>query len=199
MTGTPGRPLSAELSEQLLAVAVDILAEDGWSRLNSDRIAARARAGKAGIYRRWSSMPVMVREAVSRFDLVPVPDDTGSLRGDLLALLARWTEPLNRQERATASIVGASRFDDDLRAALDAALGQPLTAAVTELGQRALERGELTDPARLLLLGSVLEAFWWQRFTAAGDGAMEQVQVERIVDDVMLPAAGLPAGAPAAV
>jgi AcrR family transcriptional regulator len=199
MTGTPGRPLSAELSEQLLAVAVDILAEDGWSRLNSDRIAARARAGKAGIYRRWSSMPVMVREAVSRFDLVPVPDDTGSLRGDLLALLARWTEPLNRQERATASIVGASRFDDDLRAALDAALGQPLTAAVTELGQRALERGELTDPARLLLLGSVLEAFWWQRLTAAGDGAMEQVQVERIVDDVMLPAAGLPAGAPAVV
>jgi AcrR family transcriptional regulator len=199
MTGTPGRPLSAELSEQLLAVAVDILAEDGWSRLNSDRIAARARAGKAGIYRRWPSMPVMVREAVSRFDLVPVPDDTGSLRGDLLALLARWTEPLNRQERATASIVGASRFDDDLRAALDAALGQPLTAAVTELGQRALQREELTDPGRLLLLGSVLEAFWWQRFTAAGDGAMEQVQVERIVDDVMLPAAGLPAGAPAAV
>jgi AcrR family transcriptional regulator len=198
MTGTPGRPLSAELSEQLLAVAVDILAEDGWSRLNSDRIAARARAGKAGIYRRWPSMPVMVREAVSRFDLVPVPDDTGSLRGDLLALLARWTHPLDRQERATASIVGASRFDDDLRAGLDAALGQPLTAAVTELGQRALQRQELSDPARLLLLGSVLEAFWWQRFAAAGDGPMEPLQVERIVDDVLLPAAGLPAGTPTA-
>jgi AcrR family transcriptional regulator len=196
MTGTPGRPLSAELSGQLLAVAVDILAEDGWSRLNSDRIAARARAGKAGIYRRWPSMPVLVREAVSRFDLVPMPDDTGSLRGDLLALLERWTRPLDRQERATASIVGASRFDDDLRAGLDAAIGQPLTAAVTELGQRALRREELTDPARLLLLGSVLEAFWWQRFTATGDGAMEPEQVERIVDDVMLPAAGLPATAP---
>ena len=196
MTGTPGRPLSAELSEQLLAVAVDILAEDGWSRLNSDRIAARARAGKAGIYRRWPSMPVMVREAVSRFDLVPVPRDTGSLRGDLLALLERWTQPLDQQERATASIVGAARFDDDLRAGLDTALGRPLTAAVTELGQRALEREELTDPARLLLLGSVLEAFWWQRFAAAGDGAMEPERVERIVDDVMLPAAGMSAGAP---
>ena len=195
MTGTPGRPLSAELSEQLLAVAVDILAEDGWSRLNSDRIAARARAGKAGIYRRWPSMPVMVREAVSRFDLVPMPEDTGSLRGDLLALLERWTLPLDREERATASIVGASRFDDDLRAGLDVAIGQPLTAAVTELGQRALRREEITDPARLLLLGSVLEAFWWQRFTATGDGAMELEQVERIVDDVMLPAAGLPAAA----
>jgi AcrR family transcriptional regulator len=195
MTGTPGRPLSVELSEQLLSVAVDILAEDGWSRLNSDRIAARARAGKAGIYRRWPSMPVLVREAVSRFDLVPVPDDTGSLRGDLLALLERWTQPLDRQERATASIVGAARFDDDLRAGLDAAIGRPLTAAVTELGQRALLRGELSDPARLLMFGSVLEAFWWQRFAASGDGAMELDQLERIVDDVMLPAAGLPVGA----
>jgi AcrR family transcriptional regulator len=198
VTGTPGRPLSAELSEQLLAVAVDILAEDGWSRLNSDRIAARARAGKAGIYRRWPSMPVLVREAVSRFDLVPVPEDTGSLRGDLIALLGRWTEPLDREERATASIVGAARFDDDLRAGLDAALGRPLTAAVTELGQRAMEREELVDPARLMLLGSVLEAFWWQRFASAGDGAMEPERVERIVDEVMLPAAGLPAGAPQA-
>jgi AcrR family transcriptional regulator len=199
VTGTPGRPLSAELSEQLLAVAVDILAEDGWSRLNSDRIAARARAGKAGIYRRWSSMPVLVREAVSRFELVPVPGDTGSLRGDLLALLERWTRPLDREERATASLVGAARFDDDLRTALDAALSRPLTAAVTELGHRALERGELDDPSRLLLLGSVLEAFWWQRFAAAGDGAMDPERVERIVDDVLLPAAGLPAGATAAV
>ena len=195
MTGTPGRPLSAELSEQLMKVAVDILAEDGWSRLNSDRIAARARAGKAGIYRRWPSMPALVREAVCRFDLVPVPDDAGSLRADLLALLERWTEPLDRQERAVAAIVGAARFDDDLRAALDAALVQPLTAAVTELGRRALEREEVLQAGRLLLLGSVLEAFWWQRFTATGDGAMDFDRVLRVVDDVLLPAAGVPAEA----
>ena len=67
MTGTPGRPLSAELSEQLLSVAVDILAEEGWGRLNSDRIAARARAGKAGIYRRWPTMAALARHAIGRF------------------------------------------------------------------------------------------------------------------------------------
>ena len=191
MTGTPGRPLSAELSEQLMAVAVDILAEDGWSRLNSDRIAGRARAGKAGIYRRWPSMSVLVRDAVSRFDLVHVPEDTGSLRGDLLALLDRWTRPLDRQERATAAIVGAARFDDDLRVGLDSALVRPLTAAVAEIGQRAVDRAEVRDPARLLLLGSVLEAFWWQRFTVSGDGATEAERVLRIVDEVLLPAAGV--------
>ena len=157
MTGTPGRPLSAELSEQLLSVAVDILAQEGWSRLNSDRIAARARAGKAGIYRRWPSMSALARHAVGRFTLVSLPEDTGSLRGDLLALTSRWT--------------------------------QPLEAVVAELGARCDARGEALDGTRLALLGSVLEAFWWQRYTAAGDGAMTQARVEQVVDEVLMPIA----------
>ncbi|RBY84478.1 TetR-like C-terminal domain-containing protein [Blastococcus sp. TF02A-30] len=187
MTGTPGRPLSAELSEQLLSVAVDILADEGWGRLNSDRVAARARAGKAGIYRRWPTMAALARSAVSRFQLVPVPEDTGSLGSDLRALVDRWGTPLDREERAVASIVGAARHEEDLRAGLDAALVAPLAAAVAEIGARATGRGEEIAPARLALLGSVLEAFWWQRFTAAGDGAMLAEQVDRVVDEVLVP------------
>jgi AcrR family transcriptional regulator len=187
MTGTPGRPLSAELSEQLLSVAVDILAEEGWGRLNSDRIAARARAGKAGIYRRWPTMAALARSAVGRFRLVAVPEDTGSLRSDLRALVDRWGTPLDREERAAASLVGAARHEEELRAGLDAALVSPLAAAVTEMGERAARRGEEVDANRLALLGSVLEAFWWQRFTAAGDGAMLAEQVDRVVDEVLVP------------
>ena len=193
MTGTPGRPLSAELSEQLVAVAVDILAQEGWSRLNSDRIAARARAGKAGIYRRWPSMAALARHAVGRFRLVALPADTGTLRSDLLALTACWSQPLTREERAAASLVGAARHDDDLRAGLDEALVRPLAGVVAELGARSAARGEPIDETRLALLGSVLEAFWWQRYTAAGDGAMTPGRVQQVVDDVLLPIA-LPAG-----
>ena len=190
MTGTPGRPLSAELSEQLISVAVDILAEEGWGRLNSDRIAARARAGKAGIYRRWPTMAALARSAVGRFDLVPTPPAGDSLREDLSGLVARWTQPLDRQERAVASLVGAARHEEDLRAGLDDALVRPLALAVAELGRRATERGEPVDPSRLALLGSVLEAFWWQRYTAAGDGAMTAEQVDHVIDDVLLPIVG---------
>jgi AcrR family transcriptional regulator len=189
VTGTPGRPLSTELSEQLISVAVDILAEEGWGRLNSDRIAARARAGKAGIYRRWPTMAALARSAVSRFNLVtPVPAGN-SLREDLLGLVARWTRPLDREERAVASIVGAARHEEELRAGLDDALVRPLAAAVAEIGAHAAERGEPIEPSRLALLGSVLEAFWWQRYTASGDGAMTPRQVELVVDDVLLPLA----------
>jgi len=187
MTGTPGRPLSAELSEQLLSVAVDILAEEGWGRLNSDRIAARARAGKAGIYRRWPAMAALARHAVGRFELVALPDDGGSLRADLIALAERWTRPLDREERAVASIVGAARHEEELREGLDTALVRPLAAAVAEIGDRSAARGEPIDQGRIALLGSVLEAFWWQRYTSAGDGAMTAEQVEQVVDDVLLP------------
>jgi AcrR family transcriptional regulator len=189
MSGTPGRPLSAELSEQLLSVAVDILAEEGWGRLNSDRIAARARAGKAGIYRRWPTMAALARHAIGRFSLVSITEDGGSLRDDLISLAARWARPLDREERAVASIVGAARHEEELRAGLDDALVRPLAAAVALLGQRAAERGEPIESTRLALLGSVLQAFWWQRYTAAGDGAMSVQDVERVVDDVLVPVA----------
>lgn len=187
MSGTPGRPLSAELSEQLLAVAVDILADEGWGRLNSDRVAARARAGKAGIYRRWPTMAALAHAAVGRFRLVPPPEDTGSLRGDLRSLADRWTVPLDREERAAASLVGAARYDEHLRAGLDEALVGPLYEAVGLIASRAEARGEQIEGDRLALLYSVLEAFWWQRFTAAGDGAVLADQVDRVVDEVLCP------------
>jgi AcrR family transcriptional regulator len=189
MSGTPGRPLSSELSEQLLSVAVDILAEEGWGRLNSDRIAARARAGKAGIYRRWPTMAALARHAVGQFRLVAMPEDCGSLRGDLVSLAGRWAGPLDREERAVASIVGAARHEEELRTGLDEALVRPLAAVVAELGERSAARGEPIEPGRLALLGSVLQAFWWQRYTAAGDGAMTVEVVERVVDDVLVPIA----------
>ena len=188
-SGSPGRPLSLELSEQLVDVAVEILADEGWGRLNSDRVAARAHAGKAGIYRRWPTMAALARYAVGRFVLVSLPPDTGSVRGDLAALVARWTHPLDREERAAASLVGAARHEEDLRAGLDAALVQPLAAAVREIGARAGARGETVDDERLALLGSVLEAFWWQRYTTAGDGAMIAAHVDQVVGEVLLPIA----------
>ncbi|RBY93908.1 TetR family transcriptional regulator [Blastococcus sp. TBT05-19] len=185
MTGAPGRPLSSELSEQLLTVAVDILADEGWGRLNSDRIAARARAGKAGIYRRWPTMAALARAAVGRFRLVVVPEDRGSLREDLLGLLERWTLPLDREERAVASLAGAACHDEELRAGLDEAVVRPLGEAVRELAARADARGEALRPDRERLLATVLEAFWWQRYRLAEPLTPENLAL--VVDELLMP------------
>jgi AcrR family transcriptional regulator len=186
---SPGRPLSPELSEQLLAVAVDILADEGWGRLNSDRVAARARAGKAGIYRRWPTMAALVRHAVSGFDLVPAPADTGSLRGDLLELVQPWSRPLSREERAVAGLVGAARHDEDIRAGLDAAVVAPLTAALTAVLDRAEARGESVSPTGRRLLGQLVLALWWDRCTAFAEPVPAD-ELGALVDGALLPAVG---------
>jgi AcrR family transcriptional regulator len=175
------------LSEQLVTVAMDILADEGWGRLNSDRVAARARAGKAGIYRRWPTMAALARHALSTVTLVRVPEDTGSLSGDLRELLVPWTRPLDRAERAAASLVGAARHDEELRAGLDEALVRPLAAAVREIAGREAERGRELPPERVALLGQVLQALWWQRYTSFAVVPMTTAQVDRLVTDVLQP------------
>lgn len=183
---SPGRPLSPELSDQLVSVAVDILADEGWGRLNSDRVAARARAGKAGIYRRWPTMAALARHAVTGFQLVRLPADTGSLRGDLVALLAPWTQPLGREERAAASLVGAARHDADLRAGLKVSVVQPLAAVLRELTDRSAERGQPVPEQRLGLLGTLVQALWWERYTAFAV-ALSEAEVAELVDEVLMP------------
>ncbi|MDP9429717.1 MAG: TetR/AcrR family transcriptional regulator C-terminal ligand-binding domain-containing protein, partial [Actinomycetota bacterium] len=76
--------------------------------------------------------------------------------------------------------------EEDLRAGLEAALVRPLAEAVEEIGARAAGRGQRVPAARLALLGSVLEAFWWQRYTS-DRGAMSHDEVLRVLDDVLLP------------
>jgi AcrR family transcriptional regulator len=186
-TRPPGRPLSTELSEQLVAVALDILADEGWGRLNSDRVAARARAGKAGIYRRWPTMAALARHALSTTALVEVPADSGSLSTDLCGLMLPWTRPLSREERAAASLVGAARHDEELRAGLDEALVHPLAAAVEELAAREAARGRELPAPRVALLGQVLQALWWQRYSCFAPAQMRTPEVEQLVTDVLLP------------
>jgi hypothetical protein len=123
---------------------------------------------------------------VGRFTLVRVPPDQGSLRDDLAALVDRWRRPLDREERAAASLVGAARHEEDLRAGLDAALVQPLAEAIRAIGARAAERGQQVPEARLALLCSVIEAFWWQRYTS-DRGALSREEVQRVLDEVLLP------------
>jgi AcrR family transcriptional regulator len=166
---------------------MDILADEGWGRLNSDRIAARAKAGKAGIYRRWPTMAALARHALSCTTLVTTPEDTGSLRSDLVALLDPWTRSLDRSERAAASLVGAARHDEELRAGLDEALVRPLAVAVRVIADRESGRGRSLPNERVALLGSVLQALWWQRYTAFEDAPMSRGQVDQLVADVLLP------------
>jgi AcrR family transcriptional regulator len=78
-----------ELEGALLEAAWDELVEVGFARLTMESVAARAHTGVAVLYRRWPRKDDLVMAAIAHYGTVhPVEvPDTGSLRGDLLALL----------------------------------------------------------------------------------------------------------------
>jgi len=162
------------------------LAEKGYAGLTMERVAERAGAGKASLYRRWSSQAELVRDTayhLLRDSAEPV--DTGTLRGDLHALLsqtARLLEgPLGAALRAVLSEALADRVRADEVAALSLGMGRRMMA---EAVQRAVDRGEIradtvTD-ARLDVGQALLRDRFLFRRMRAGD-------VDEIVDTVLVP------------
>ena len=141
-----GQDHGEELEAALLAAAWDELDEVGFHRLTMESVAARARTGVAVLYRRWPRKDDLVIAAIAyygRTHPVEIPD-TGSLRGDMLALLGS----VNDQRSSFTAVVTAAftgllastgLSPADVRARL---LGdRPMWSH--DIFRRAHERGEL--------------------------------------------------------
>jgi AcrR family transcriptional regulator len=160
----------------------------GYAGLSMERVAERARASKASLYRRWPSKVELVMAAI--YDLLPDPADavdTGRLRGDLLALLRSAAELLaGPAGTAIRGLVSDALRDPGQAAQLRRYTRGRSVAAMREVVHRAMERGELpsgTITARQLEAGLSVMRFHF--LTHAGPVA-DHVIVE-IVDEVMLP------------
>lgn len=83
------RRVGAELDHALLDAAWQQLTEQGYAAFTMDAVAARARTSRAVLYRRWADKHALVRAVVAH---ITRPDDldiadTGSLRGDTIAMM----------------------------------------------------------------------------------------------------------------
>src|SRR6202161_3717709 len=85
------RRRGATLEHALLDAAWEELQQSGYSKLTMERVAERAGTSRAVIYRRWRSRVELVIAAMRYREPVRSGSsfDTGSLRGDVLALLRR--------------------------------------------------------------------------------------------------------------
>lgn len=78
---------SARVRAAVLRASLEELAAVGYPRLGFEGIARRAGVHKTTLYRRWTSLEALLVEALLEHSAVRVPmPDTGSVRGDLLAL-----------------------------------------------------------------------------------------------------------------
>ncbi len=134
------------LEEALLDAAWEELTEHGYDEFTIDAVAARAGTSRAVLYRRWPGKPQLVHAALVHVvgkDSVVAPD-TGTLRGDVIALLRL----ANKKRIRVATVVFTQLGDfyrqtgtnlSELIASVQGGRDRVLDAAI----QRAVARGEI--------------------------------------------------------
>ena len=185
------RRRGSALEHALLDAAYAELADKGYAKFTVDAVAARAGTSTPVLYRRWSDKHELLRAAighVARRSKVETPD-TGSLRGDVLALM-RQGNHAGVELIATISVhlggyyheTGSSPAD-----LIDVLLPElPVPAAIDTIYQRADDRDEI-DPRHLTariktLPFDLLRAELLLRLRPIPDA-----DIEEIVDTVFLP------------
>ena len=86
---TRQRRRGEELEGALLEAAWQELVRAGFAKLTMESVAARAKTGVAVLYRRWPNKDDLAVAAIRHYGTTHPVDtpDTGSLRGDMIALL----------------------------------------------------------------------------------------------------------------
>lgn len=84
-----GRARGEPIAQSVLLCTLQELAEVGLQDLSVERVAQRAQVNKTSVYRRWPTKDALVVAALEGVlsSLSANVPDTGSLRGDLLALI----------------------------------------------------------------------------------------------------------------
>jgi len=139
----PGRPRSAESHAAILRAALALAVEDGLAGMTIEAVAARAGVGKTTIYRRWSSKHELMTAAVRFIAHDLQTPDTGSLRGDYLALAGAAMASLAPGAlKLMPRLMLEAADDPELFAVCREVLIDPRRAALRAIVERAIARGE---------------------------------------------------------
>jgi AcrR family transcriptional regulator len=158
-----GRPRSEKARSAILEAAAELLLERGLNAVSMDAVAARAGVSKATIYRWWPTKETLALDALyTEWANVPSAPDTGSLKGDLLALLRPWVRQATKRPygRAIAALITEAQSNPAFGREYLERFVEPRRDQARAIFRRAIERGEIpagtkTEVALDLLYGPV--------------------------------------------
>lgn len=168
--------------------ALELLSEVGYDRMSMDAVAARARASKATIYRRWPGKFELVLEAVrSRAARVVEPPDTGSLRGDIVAVLRVMADGIGGEDaELMAGVLRAMRSTPELADCVRTNVIEQKRYIGRTIVARAVARGELPPDADPDVWHEVAPALMFFRVIVT-DGPVDDAYLTHVADDVLVP------------
>jgi AcrR family transcriptional regulator len=186
--GSTTTTLRADRRTAICDAVFELLGEVGYDRMTMDAVAARARASKATIYRSWPNKPELVAEAISHhFGDTPAPPDTGSLRGDLLAVVSTACSVAGSTDGDVISgLMTAAGRDAELSRTMQRCMYDTKHPMFQHIVDRACRRGELCSSADAGVLHEVLHAMILaRRMWEMGD--LDDGYAEHVVDRVLIP------------
>jgi len=182
----PGRPRNQGYDDVILDAVMGILAKDGYSGLTIDGVAARAKVGRPAIYRRWPSKPALVVAALARSTgLAPAPD-TGTVRGDLLAVQRHQVALMNSAgwRRITPGLTADLAADPELARTYLEEFIAPRRRSVWDALDRGVARGELPAGIDHAFISDLLTGPLFYRALVRGE-RLEPEAAQRTVDVVL--------------
>ncbi|KUN78469.1 TetR/AcrR family transcriptional regulator [Streptomyces griseoruber] len=186
--------ITPEREAELYGAVLDLLREVGYDALTMDAVAARTRSSKATLYRQWGGKAELVVKAI-KHDKPGLADevDTGTLHGDLHALMAREDDcAMERNSALMRGVAMAIHNDEHLREVFRSQLVEPEMAAFRRVLQRAVDRGEIRAdcPALEFLIPMMVGAFATRALI--DDRPPTRAYLTSYIDAVVLPALGAP-------
>jgi AcrR family transcriptional regulator len=188
ITPTRGRPRDPQRREAILDAALTLIAEVGYDRTTIDAIAHRAGASKPTLYRRWPhGKPELVADAIRErhAEASQIPD-TGSLRGDLLALVAIQTGQLLEDVHLACGLLTQMRTSAELATVMQESVIADERARFETILDRAKARGEIPAGEVTSIFPDVAGAVVFTRVTITGE-PVDHAFAEELVDHVLLP------------
>lgn len=158
-----GRPRSVRADRAIIDATLEVFAESGAEGLCIEKVAARARVGKATIYRRWPGKEDLLLDAISAMRS-PLPKPKGeSVREDLAALVdaigRESSDP--RRARQFALLLGEGAAYPRLLERYVETVVEPRREVVRGVLKRGVATGELREETNVeaavdMLTGAVL-------------------------------------------
>jgi AcrR family transcriptional regulator len=180
-----GRPRSERARLAVLAAAAELLLDRGLAAVSMDEVATRAGVSKATIYRWWPSKETLALDALyTEWAAVQSSDvDTGSLRGDLLALLIPWARAASSRPygRVIAALVTEAQTDPAFAAQHRQRVVQPRRDEARAIFARAIERGEILPSTKTEVAIDLLYGPLYHRLLH-GHASLDDAFVKDIVD-----------------
>ncbi|WP_405164458.1 TetR/AcrR family transcriptional regulator [Nocardia sp. NBC_01499] len=183
------RRRGAVLEEALLDAAWAVLREHGYAGFTLEAVAGRAGTSRPVLARRWSSRRELLHATITHASArrpIATPQ-TGTLRGDLIALLGEVNN--SRIDLATVMGVQLGGYYQETGETLADLREISLRGQKTVLDDilaAAIERGEI-DPARLTPRLRTLPADLLRHHVFMTLQPMPDADIEDIIDSIFLP------------